>query len=244
MMSVQGKNIIIVGDSHSDQYSFGDALEQGLEDSGAIVTRLAIGGTDAKSWLKGKVCRGPAMGKPAKCQSLADVAGQKFDFALITLGTNDAANMDVYVSKGQGTYATRMKWAVEQIQAVAEKVAPTFIWVGPPPVSGKLKHYTQRAMDELYDAAYAEWGSDVIIDSRKLVPKHVGDGVHLAKKEGKAHAAAVVEQLNEMVSGGSGGGLLATSSGKKPIWPVVLVLALVIGGVVWKFGKVPRPVMA
>ena len=64
--NLKNKRIVIVGDSHTDLYPFGERLVTGLRDAGADVTVLAIGGTAASSWLgkKQPLCRKAAMGKP------------------------------------------------------------------------------------------------------------------------------------------------------------------------------------
>ena len=49
--------IILIGDSHSDAYSYGSNLKAALEAKGATVDVAAIGGSAAFYWLKDKTCR-------------------------------------------------------------------------------------------------------------------------------------------------------------------------------------------
>ena len=196
--SLKNKRVIIVGDSHTDLYPFGERLVAGLRDAGADVTVLAVGGTAASSWLgkKQPLCRKAAMGKPAKCASLGDVRGKTFDLAIIALGTNDAANMNRASQEGGGTRAALMRRAASQIDQIGSLLAPQYVWVGPPPVTGKLKWYTQDAMDALYAAASQGALKGSIIDSRELVPAGFkSDGVHLLGSSSTGWADGVLGRL-------------------------------------------------
>jgi hypothetical protein len=199
--SLKNKRVIIVGDSHTDLYPFGERLVAGLRDAGADVTVLAVGGTAASSWLgkKQPLCRKAVMGKPAKCQSLKEVKGKTFDLAIIALGTNDAANMNRAAAEGGGARAGLMRQVVGQLDRLGSSLAPRYIWIGPPPVTGKLKWYTQDAMDALYAAA-APVLKGRMIDSRELVPAgYKSDGAHLLGSSATGWADGVLDRLDGVV---------------------------------------------
>lgn len=188
-------NIVIVGDSHSDLGGFGKALQSALEAQGATVTLLGIGGTAAYSWLgKGPVCR--TISGQKKCVNLSDVAGQKFDLAIVALGTNDAANANRAAAEGGGNRQALMKKAVGQIAAVGARLAPRMTWVGPPKMLDTVKWYTNDAMDALYAAGLPYFG-DRAIDSRLLMPEKIGgDGVHPSASTYRTWAEGVASKLD------------------------------------------------
>ena len=209
-MNLQGKNVIVIGDSHTDLFPFGPALVEGLTARGASVTTAAIGGKAAVNFIgkKQPVCRKAAMGQPAKCANLNDLAGRRFDVAIVVLGTNDAANMNREAIETGKSRSALMEKAIRQITAAGGKVAPKMVWVGPPRVTGKIKWYTQDAMDALYSAGLPVFGSSAI-DSRQLMPaKYDGDGVHLGKTGNRVWADGVLARLDAM-----GEMLVTTSTG-------------------------------
>ncbi|NJN63440.1 MAG: hypothetical protein HC882_00250, partial [Acidobacteria bacterium] len=90
MTSFRGKRVLLTGDSHMEWSPFGRALEAKLRDLGAAVTNISVGGSSARSWASGRACR-PGT---STCRTLAELAAARPDIAIISLGTNDAANAD------------------------------------------------------------------------------------------------------------------------------------------------------
>ena len=234
-------NIVLVGDSHSDFGGLGSGIKSELEGKGHKVTMLAIGGSAASSWLGAKpVCR--TIGGKKKCQSLADVAGQKFDLAIIALGTNDAANANRASKEGGGNREKLMQKAVDQIAEIGAKLAPSMVWVGPPKMLDKLPWYTNDAMDALYAVGLPKFGSRVI-DSRPMMPAKIGgDGVHPSKATYAVWSKAVAAALAGVVGGapeapvdpaaGAQAAAAAEAEASKRRWTLIFSLsgAAVIGG--------------
>jgi lysophospholipase L1-like esterase len=197
-MSVKGKRVLLIGDSHTVG-SYGDVLQATLQRAGASsVTRVAHVGATAKDYLTGKYAT-----------EFRAAARQGADVLIITLGTNDAAASD-YLP---------VKKSAENFKSIASAVgAPVTFWVGPPafhPDSARLysdafrtKDLIQRS-DELWKAASPLFG-DRAIDPRevtkpftsakgptKALPR--GD-IHLGPKGGAAWASYVFD----IVERGSG----------------------------------------
>jgi lysophospholipase L1-like esterase len=193
------KTALIIGDSHVDPVFFlGAELGRGLTAQGYTVTVAGVGGTSAISWLSSPVCR------PGRCVDVATLP-QRPDLLLVSLGTNDAANMAL--SRGQP----------EPIVAAMQKVLARFspkasIWIGPPWL-GDRGWYRNEHTAKLYAAAHA--AGVPIFDSRDATRAAVeagdGDGVHLRAAGSKAWAAAVL------------------GAQRSPAWTVVLVAALAAG---------------
>jgi lysophospholipase L1-like esterase len=111
---------------------------------------------------------------------------------LVSLGTNDAANMAV--SKG------RPEPIVSDVQKLIARFAPgDSIWIGPPWLGNKITYYTNADNEKLYAAAHRAGAA--IFDSRVVTRSAVeggsGDGVHLGPAGQKVWAAAVVKKATE-----------------------------------------------
>lgn len=203
-MALAGKRILLTGDSHMDWSQFGVQLEQLLRASGATVVRMAIGGSAAKQWASGSaVCR-TIDGKKV-CHSANDLrAAGPFDLAIISLGTNDAAN----ASAANADRKTAAEKAADDVEKFAALVgAKRFVVVGPPTLRDSLAHYTNANMTPLVDVFARRFGSR-FIDSRP-VPKVDGDSVHVGRKGGEAWAKFVFDRVS---TGGSGGGGLVVAA--------------------------------
>jgi len=237
---------LLTGDSHMEWSPFGRVLERLLTDAGAKVTRLAIGGSAAFQWAESKpVCR--TINGEKKCLSVDDLnAAGPYDLAVISLGTNDAANAGVIAeaktwleygglaAEQRRKLDASIKGAVEDLQKFAKKLnARRVIFVGPPTMSDKrtlpassdrsLFYYTNDNMGVFYKLARPVLGA-ALIDSRPAnSPRQDGDGVHVGPKDGARWARYVFERLEgESAS----------------VWPYVagtLAALAVIGGLIyWK----------
>jgi len=174
------KTALIVGDSHVDPVFFlGAELARLLVAQGYTVTVAGVGGTSAQSWLTSPVCR------PGRCVDV-DTLPKRPDLLLVSLGTNDAANMAL--SKGQP------EPIVSAMQKVVARFSPkASIWIGPPWL-GDRGWYKNEHTARLYDAA--QRAGVPIFDSRAATRAAVelgsGDGVHLGAAGSKTWAAAVI----------------------------------------------------
>lgn len=214
--------VLLTGDSHMEWSPFGVQLEKLLRDSGADVVRMAIGGSAARQWAAGgQVCR--TMNGERKCLSAADLrAAGPFDLAIVSLGTNDAAN----ASAGNVDRTRAAEKAADDIETFMRLVGPRdFIVVGPPTLKDRIAHYTNANMAPLVDV-FARRFSGRFIDSRPV--EHVdGDSVHMGRQGGAAWAQFVFDRL-----GGRGG--VSSFAGKN------VVGLLVVGALLWFLFKRSR----
>lgn len=189
-------NIVLVGDSHSDSFSFATGLKAALEAQGHKLTILSIGGSAAFQWAGSKpVCR---KGKP--CASINDVSGQKFDLALVALGTNDAANANKSANKNPAKRKPLLQKVIKDIETIGTRLAPRMMWIGPPKMNpgndkkkGIFTWYTNDAMNALYEVGLSYFG-DRAIDSRTLMPATLGgDGIHLGAPAYKTWSSGVAK---------------------------------------------------
>jgi lysophospholipase L1-like esterase len=207
---------VIIGDSHVDDWSpFGTRLAKNLKAAGYDVTKLGVGATSTGSWAYGKACRP----NKSKCVDVETDVPKGADVLLISLGTNDAANAQAAKSDRAAAAAK----TTARIKAMAEKYeAKRTIWILPPWQRGNVKHYTQEAMDFLYEVAQ-DAGVE-LFDSRAateaLVKGGSGDGVHLLGKGASAWADAVAAQVK---------GEAKVADAGFPIWPILIA---VVAGVV------------
>ncbi len=204
-MDVEGKRIVIIGDSHVDGNWFGRALELNLESRGAEVSRYGWGGSAASTWLAGRSIFG-------KQYSLQVIRGYgPYDAALVVLGSNDAANAQRAAMEGGRPLLDGVKIAAESIQRVAGSLgAGTSFWVGPPKMGQKSPYWTNSAMDALWNAASPGFGKRAL-DSRPATAPYVagGDGIHLGRDGAEAWAQFVVSEVTKQeASMGSPVGLL------------------------------------
>jgi hypothetical protein len=196
-----GKRILLTGDSHMEWSPFGSKLEELLRASGATVVRMAIGGSAARQWASGKpVCR--TMNGEKKCLSAAELrAAGPFDLAIVSMGTNDAAN----ASAANADRTRAAEQAATDIETFMGLVgAPPFIVVGPPTLKDKLAHYTNANMTPLVDV-FSRRFAGRFVDSRP-VPHPDGDSVHMGRQGGAAWAQYVFDRLGSTAAATGGGG--------------------------------------
>lgn len=200
-MDLRGKRVLLTGDSHLDWSAVGSGLEKGLKAEGAIVTRIAIGGTWTPQWLGTKpICRKAvgsddpaAVSSGQKCARFSDIEAQKpYDLVIFSLGGNDAANADV---KG-GMKGNEPPVFVERIKKLAAKIGAPFLLIGIPVQGDKVKHYTNAAMLPYIEAAKAAFGVSYF-DPREVTAPYAqdGDGVHYKGEGAKAWVAAVIAHV-------------------------------------------------
>jgi lysophospholipase L1-like esterase len=229
--------IVIIGDSHSDTFTFGSNLKELLEAKGATVDVMGVGSSAAYYWLQPKTCR---IGTNW-CRKLSDAVGKGYDLAIIALGTNDAANANKAAGKNAARREPLLRQAIKDIEKVGGKIAPRMIWVGPPKMaasndtkSGIFQWYTNDAMNALYAVGLPYFG-DRAIDSRPLMPEKLGgDGVHMGKEAYKVWAQGVADKID--VSGGSEGTVTTVPAGEQesssgPSAPATKLPAVILVGV-------------
>lgn len=153
--------VLLVGDSHLVG-RFGNYLERLFTDNGDEVVRLAVGGNAARDFIVGR-------SKDAFAQV---TMGQRYDLAIIELGTNDAANLD----------AVPLGKVANFIGAMAQKIdAGRVFWVGAPAFSAEAAvsnrlwaggyDLNMRAQD-VWDTVRPLFG-DLAIDPRKATAPYV-----------------------------------------------------------------------
>lgn len=204
-MTFAGKRVLLTGDSHMDWSPFGSKLEELLRSSGATVVRRAIGGSSAKQWASGRqVCR--TINGVKLCYAAEDLrlAGP-FDLAIVSLGTNDAAN----ASAANADRTRSAEKAADDVEKFMQLVGvQNFVVVGPPTLLDRIAHYTNANMTPLVDVFSRRFGSRYI-DSRS-VPHVDGDSVHMGRKGGAAWAQLVFDRVSsgspELPTASSAGG--------------------------------------
>lgn len=195
-----GASVLLTGDSHMEWSQFGVQLAALLRAQGARVTNLSIGGSSARSWASGRpVCR---PGESSGCLTVADlVARGPYDLAIVSLGTNDAAN--AHAAGANATNAARQ--TAERVATVAQQIGARRTWlVGPPRMGRTSGHYTDQTMAPVADAfASAFRGHPTIrfIDSRP-VRRSDGDGIHVGRRGGEEWARFVLSQGGSLASAG------------------------------------------
>jgi lysophospholipase L1-like esterase len=184
---LKGKSILIMGDSHVDGTPMGITLEKMLTESGASVKRFGWGGSAARTWLAGKKARG----KQFTVQQVKD--GGPYDIAIISLGTNDAANAGVGTQDPAKLTAEAVK-AVGQIKQIADTVgAKDTWWVEPPLMKDTVKHYTNFNVNFVRQEGRKVFGERAIDATSVGTPD--SDGVHLYSVGGKAWAKVVHDRV-------------------------------------------------
>lgn len=182
---------LILGDSHVDHSPMATEMKRMLEAKGFAVTVAGVGSTSALSWLtQNPVCR-------PKRDWCVDVNAlpRRPDWLLLSLGTNDAANMAV--SNGHPEPIVR------NVQTLIARFAPkSSIWIGPPWLGNNITYYTNQDNARLYDAARRAGAAifDSRIATRPLVEAGSGDGIHLGPAGQRAWAAAVVKEITKKSS--------------------------------------------
>lgn len=207
-MQISGKRILLLGDSHTDWSAYGVQLERQLTELGATVVRMGIGATAARTWLAGPACR--TISGQRKCHSLEEARQLgPYDIAVVSLGTNDAANSSVGQGDDPAKIRAQARIAAKQIKKVAESIPASVVyWVGPPAVKdGRIKwkdpktsmyHYYPESMEILWSEASPLFGARAL-DSRPatapFLDERGADGVHLGSKGGRAWASFVVGSI-------------------------------------------------
>ena len=210
-MDIEGKRIVIIGDSHVDGNWFGRALELSLEARGAEVSRYGWGGSASSTWLSGK----PIFGKQYSLQVIRGYG--PYDAALVVLGSNDAANAQRAAIEGGRPLLDGVKIAAGSIQKVAGSLSSsTTFWVGPPKMGHKSPYWTNGAMDALWNAASPGFGKRAL-DSRPATAPYVagGDGIHLGRDGAEAWAQFVVSEVTKQEAsiGGAAPTILLLAAG-------------------------------
>lgn len=204
-MQISGKRILLLGDSHTDWSPYGTSLERQLTELGATVVRMGIGATAARTWLSGQACR--TISGQRKCHSLEEARQRgPYDIAVVSLGTNDAANSSVGQGDNPAKIRAQAKIAARQIKQVADTLPASVVyWVGPPSVKDKRKthtdwqrNYNPDTMEILWSEANPLFGARAL-DSRPATEPFLNergaDGVHLGSKGGRAWASFVVGSI-------------------------------------------------
>jgi hypothetical protein len=166
-MDVEGKRLIIIGDSHVDGNWFGQALELSLEARGAEVVRYGWGGSAASTWIAGRRIF-------KKQYSLQVIRGDgPYDAALVVLGSNDAANAQRASMEGGRSLREGVKIASSDIRKVADSLgAVKSFWVGPPAMGSASPYWTNAAVDALWQETAPKFGK-AALDSRAATLPHV-----------------------------------------------------------------------
>jgi lysophospholipase L1-like esterase len=196
--------VLLIGDSHSNGY-YGVLLKGMFEKAKNTVTKVAHGGISAGAYLAGKEADYPGKG------TLADVAGQHFDIAIITLGTNDLGDI-----KGPD----RGGRVAENLRLLASKLnADQVWWVGAPAFSDNAartynkafaKYDLNKRAQVLWEAASPIFGSRAIDPRSATRPFTDEKEIHFLTPEGgKAWAEYVYRSVTEPKSGFGGVLLLA-----------------------------------
>ena len=229
-------SVLIVGDSHVDPVAGPSAgrLRKALQGAGWTVNLSGVGSTSTGSWSGQKACKVGGKG----CVEL-DSLPKGTDLLLICLGTNDAANASAGGYKGKFSKGTYFNNVVDRVAGIAKRFgARRTVWILPPYQRGNHKHYTQPAMELLYEAAPRATSAGIeLFDSRPVTQKLVqggdGDGIHLGKKGSDAWASAIAQYLGgkaqETPSAAAG-----VSPAKTSMVPLLLGGAALLGVLIWR----------
>lgn len=193
-MALSGKRVVFVGDSHLDWSQFGVRLAEKFRQAGADVRNMAVGGSSARSWASGSpVCR--TIGGGTKCVTVEQVrTAGPHDLAIISLGTNDAANAS---AAGADRAAAAVQTA-ERVRSLARQIGAQQTWlVGPPRTQPSNAHYADENMIPVVNAFRSAFGDGreiLFVDSRE-VPRIDGDGIHVGPRGGEAWATHVFQRV-------------------------------------------------
>jgi lysophospholipase L1-like esterase len=193
-MTFAGKRVLLVGDSHSVG-GYGLRLEALFREAGADVKRLAVGGMAARDFAVGKYSDEFRAMLPA-------------DVLVVSLGTNDASNLEGVPLAKVAQYTRQL--AVDSGASVA-------FYVGPPAFADGIArtlypvfanyNLNQRAED-VYKAV-AKTFPGIIIDSRPLTSDLISTrDIHFSSSNGKKWAERVFQSINEPKTSSASGPLL------------------------------------
>jgi lysophospholipase L1-like esterase len=221
--------VLLLGDSHTFG-TYGSALEGLFRNAGWDVTRVGWVGAAASHYLKGtqeKIGLGGT-------GDFAAARGRRYDVAVISLGTNDAAAL----RPGQPADA-----AAADIRRLADQLnAGSIVYVGPPAFSDNAARtynaaFAQESLDRKTDRM---WQAAAPLFERAIDPREATrpfvqkTDIHFGPKGGKAWAQSVFSAV-------SGGPALAPVSGggasKAPAIVAALVVFAGIGFWLWKRRK-------
>ena len=180
-MDFAGKRVLLVGDSHSVG-GYGKRLEALFRQAGADVQRLAVGGMAARDFAVGKYSDEFRAMLPA-------------DVLVVSLGTNDASNLEGVPLRKVAEYTRKL--AVDSGASVA-------FYVGPPSFADGIAHtlypvfanydLNQRAADVYREVAKTFPG--LVVDSRPLTADLVSTrDIHFSAANGAKWAERVFQQL-------------------------------------------------
>jgi lysophospholipase L1-like esterase len=224
--------VLLLGDSHTFG-TYGSALEQMFREAGDDVVRVGWVGATAKHYLNGKH---DGIGLGGAGDWNAAKAG-RFDLAILTLGTNDAAALNP--GQAAGNAASNIRALADQIQATR------LVYVGPPAFSDNAaRTYNPAFRDEdLNTKAARLWEAAAPLFQRAIDPRQATSGfvqkneIHFGPKGGKAWAQSVFDAVKSETAiapvtetAGGGGAKVAG---------IVIALAVVagIGFWLWKRRK-------
>lgn len=156
--------------------------------------------------MSGPACR-TISGNKQKCHSLEEARQLgPYDIAVVSLGTNDAANSSADQGDNFVKIRTQAKIAAKQIKKVADALPASIVyWVGPPSVrdlrleyTDYRRHYNPDTMEILWSEASPLFGARAL-DSRPATKPYLtergADGTHLGSKGGRAWASFVVGSI-------------------------------------------------
>ena len=183
-------SILLLGDSHTHG-TYGQALERRLKAAGWDVTRVGWVGARADSYLTGK-----EKTKLGGTGSWAAAKSRRYDVAVVTLGTNDAAALP-----GGGSAAK----AAQTIKRLANEVQAGETWyVGPPSFEpGIARSYSKVfATDDLNARSARLWTAAAplfthTVDPRAATQPFVSSkDIHFGPQGGAAWAKLVFAAVN------------------------------------------------
>ena len=208
-------SVLLLGDSHTHG-SYGRELEKLFEAAGWTVTRVGWVGARADNYLNGTQER---IGLGGAGDWNAAKAG-RFDVAILTLGTNDAALLP---AGGAADGAAARLLALSRTLNAGE-----VWWVGPPAFeAGIARTYNKAfAQDDLNARADRLWRAASPLFSRTIDPRDAtrafmsSSDIHFGPKGGKAWAKAVYDRVSAVggtslstVSASPGAGLVLALAG-------------------------------
>lgn len=182
-MNWTGKRVLLVGDSHSVG-GYGLRLEALFREAGADVKRLAVGGMAARDFAVGKYSDEFRAMLPA-------------DVLVVSLGTNDASNLEGVPLAKVAQYTRQL--AVDSGASVA-------FYVGPPAFADGIAktlypvfatyNLNQRAED-VYKAVTKTFPG-IIVDSRPLTADLISTrDIHFSAANGRTWAERVFKRINQ-----------------------------------------------
>jgi len=186
------KKVLLLGDSHTFG-TYGSPLEAIFKKAGWDATRVGWVGASAGNYLKGNY-RTLKMGGAGDFEA---AKADRYDLAIVTLGTNDAAAAG---SKGAAEAAAKIKQVADQINA------STLVWVGPPAFSDNAArtYNASFAKEDLNTRAAALWAAGSKLFKNAIDPRAATSGVtaqgdiHFDSAGGKKWAQFVFEKATKM----------------------------------------------